>query len=129
MDYVGVIIEESLRDRGVLDEVSIQRTSVHPVTEWHRTPWVPQWTMHVVTIPALRAEAVAALLSESIDGSHGAWYADFKNDQTHYVVFPQRIFRIPRAAPAAYEEAKEHGRRLGIPEHQLDFDSYDPGQV
>jgi hypothetical protein len=125
MSYVGVIIEESLLDARVLRAVHVRRTVVHPVTEWHRTPWVQQWTLQVVEIADDLAEQVATILSQTIDASRGAWYADFKNDTRHYVVFPNRIFCIDRAAPQAYAEAKAFGRAFGIPEHQLDFDSAD----
>ena len=40
----GDIIEESLTDRSVLSEVTILETRVEPVTEYHRTPWLEQWT-------------------------------------------------------------------------------------
>ena len=129
MPYVGVIIEESLRDTGVLRELRIVRTSQQPVTEWHRTPWVRQWTLHVVEIADEAAERLAGRLAEAIDTTHGAWYADFKNHDTHYVVFAGHVFRVQRAAPAAYEDAKAYGRALGIPEYQLDFDTYEATQV
>jgi hypothetical protein len=129
MPYVGVIIEESLRDTGVLRAVRITRTSQQPATEWHRTPWVRQWTLHVVEIADDAAERLAGLLADAIDTTHGAWYADFKNPDTHYVVFAGRVFRVRRDAPAAYEEAKAYGRALGIPEYQLDFDTYEAAQV
>jgi hypothetical protein len=127
--YKGVIIAESLADPAVLADVTIVKTRVEPVTERHQTPWITRWTMHVVEIPAARAEAVARRLAGAIDATRGAWYADFKNDSSHYVVFAARVFRVPRDEPAAYEEPKAHGRSLGIPEHQLDFDSYDPDQL
>jgi hypothetical protein len=129
MDYVGVIIDESLRDRRALREVRIRRTAVHPVTARHRTPWVRQWTMHVVEVPEEGAETVAKLLADTLDASHGAWYADFKNTQTHYVVYPGRVFRVRRGPAGSYHEAKAYGRDLGIPEYQLDFDTYDVEQV
>ena len=124
MPYIGVIIEESLKETEVLRAVRICRTSQQPVTEWHRTPWLRQWTLHVVEIADDAAERVAGRLAEAIDTMHGPWYADFKNDQEHYVVFHGRIFRVRRDTPHAYDEAKAYGRGLGIPEHQLDFDTY-----
>lgn len=40
MDYKGVIIEESLKDKSVLDKVKILRTKEEPVTEGDQTPWL-----------------------------------------------------------------------------------------
>jgi hypothetical protein len=54
---------------------------------------------------------------------------DFKNEQTHYVVYPGRVFRVRRGPVGGYDEAKGYGRDLGIPEYQLDFDAYDVEQV
>ncbi|MCB9816621.1 hypothetical protein H6786_04470 [Candidatus Nomurabacteria bacterium] len=42
MNFTGVIIEESLKDASVLDEVVIVGTEVEPVTESHQTPWIKQ---------------------------------------------------------------------------------------
>lgn len=50
MDYKGVIIEESLENKDVLDHVTIVSTKVEPVTTGHQTPWVKQWTLHTVEI-------------------------------------------------------------------------------
>lgn len=38
MDYKGIIIEESLEDKSVLDEVKIVDTKVEPITPRHKTP-------------------------------------------------------------------------------------------
>lgn len=46
MSYTGVIIEESLKDKAVLNQVSIVNTKVEPVTKHHKTPWLKQWTLH-----------------------------------------------------------------------------------
>jgi hypothetical protein len=45
------------------------------------------------------------------------------------VVYPGRVFRVRRGPAGAYHEAMAYGRDLGIPEHQLDFDTYDVEQV
>ena len=42
MNYKGVIIEESLDNKAVLNKVKIIKTKVSPVVEKHRTPWVKQ---------------------------------------------------------------------------------------
>jgi len=59
MTFSGVIIEESLTDNSVLNDVNIISTKVEPVTEKHKTPWVKQWTMHTVKIPAGEEAEVA----------------------------------------------------------------------
>lgn len=120
MNYKGVIIEESLWNKNVLADVKILKTDVEPVTESHKTPWIKQWTMHTVEIPEDKADYVAHKISEVLDGEH-SWYADFKNENVHFVIFRGRVFKINRARKEQYEEAVRYGVSLGIPAYQLDF--------
>ncbi len=124
-DFTGVIIEESLRDKSVLDEVKIIKTEVEPVTENHETSHVKQWTMHTVEVNSEDAEKVAERLSKSLEGNKetGYWYADYKNYELAYIIFPNKIFKISRGDLARFQEAKEYGISLGIPEYQVDFSS------
>lgn len=122
MNYKGVIIEESLKDASVLRSVKVLWTEVEPAAERHKTPWVSQWTKHVVLVPENEAERVAELLSKVLDPDH-AWYADFKNEKTHYVIFLGKVFRIDRRSQTQYDEAKKYGMSLGIPEYNVDFDA------
>lgn len=59
MNFSGVIIEESLTDKSVLDDVKIVSTEIEPITEEHKTPWVSQWTMHTVEITPEKVVEVA----------------------------------------------------------------------
>lgn len=120
MNYTGVIIEESLEDNAVLYDVKIISTKVEKVTEKHKTPWIKQWTLHTVEIPADTVDAVAGKISESLDSEHN-WYADFKNDQFHYIIYRNKVFKIDRKNPTLYKNARDHGISLGIPEYQVDF--------
>ena len=121
MNYTGIIIEESLRDTSVLNEVTILETKVEPITPEHMTPWLTQWTLHTVEIPEEMAEDFAEKLSRSFDKEHPDWYADFKNDVYHFIVFAGKIFKVNRANPTRYKDAKAYGASIGIPEYQLDF--------
>lgn len=122
MNYKGVIIKESLEDPEVLREVKILETKVKPVTKKYGTPWIKQWTLYTVEIPEERADGIAKILSEYIDRTHASsWYADFKNNSTHYIIFRNKVSRIDRRKAEEYEEAKRYGIRLGIPGYQLDF--------
>lgn len=124
--FTGSIIEESLVDQSVLDNVKIVSTRVEPVTEKHKTPWLEKWTIDEVHIPLTRAKAVAAQLSHSFDVSHAnTWYADFKNKAYHYIIFPGRVFCIDRSNAEQYNSAKQYGASLRIPSYMLDFDKRD----
>ena len=120
MNYQGVIIEESLGNKDILKDVKILETKVEEVTEEHKTPWIKQWTMHTEKIPENQAKGVAETISKALDSEH-AWYADFKNDTHHYIIFRNKVFYIDRKSKEQYEEAKQHGISLDIPEYQVDF--------
>lgn len=121
MDYTGIIIEESLKDSSVLRAVQIVDTKTEQVTKQHNTPWLTQWTLHTVTIPASKAAMVAQWLSESLGRNY--WYADYRNRTTHYIIFPGKVYKVDRSEPEQYEAVKAYGLSLGIPEHQLTFSS------
>ena len=121
-DYQGVIIEESLKDAQVLKGIRIVKTRISKVTKRHKTPWLTHWTLHTVMIRESKADQVARDISLELDESHGeSWYADFRNNRYHYIVFPNRVFRISITSARQYAEARRYGRSLGIPEYQLDF--------
>ena len=122
MDYKGVIIEESLENKDILKDVKITATEVESVAEEHKTPWLKQWTLHTVEIPEEKADEIAEKISRSLDSKHGgSWYADFKNDTTHYVIFRGKVFKVNRANKVEYDAVNQYGASLGIPDYQLDF--------
>ncbi len=118
--FTGVIIEESLENKDVLQKVRIIKTKVEKVTDEHQTPWISQWTLHTVEISEGKVEFIAQELSESLDSEHD-WYSDFKNRKLHYIIFRNKVFKVDRSKPEQYDKVKEYGVRLGIPEYQLDF--------
>ena len=120
MNYKGVIIEESLDNKAVLDKIKIIKTKISPVVEKHKTPWVKQWTMHTAEIPEQDAEKVAEQLSKDLDKEH-AWYADFKNENYHFIIYRGKIFKVNLKNPILYKDAKKYGIGLGIPKYQVDF--------
>lgn len=120
MNYRGVIIEESLDNLDILKEVEIVSTKVEPVTEKHKTPRLGQWTLHTVEIPEEKADQIAEMLSQNLQKEH-FWYAYYKNDLYHYVIYRGKMFKVDLKNPALYKDAKRHGVSLGIPEYQVDF--------
>ncbi len=119
-NFNGVIIEESLEDKDVLKKINILKTKIEQVTEKHKTPWIKQWTLHTVEVSENRAGDVAEEISKSLDSKHN-WYADFKNNSYHYIIFHGKVFFIDRKSREQYDKAKKYGISLGIPEYQVDF--------
>jgi len=121
-NFQGVIIKESLENEDILKKVKIVSTKVEKVTDEHKTPWLLQWTLHTVEIPESKAKTIAEEISKLLDHAHGgSWYADFKNDAHHYIIFRNKIFYIDRKSKKQYDEAKRYGISLGIPKQQVDF--------
>lgn len=119
MNYTGIIIEESLENKEVLKDLKIIKTEIEPVTEEHQTPWLKHWTMHTVEIEESKADEIAEKISKSLEKEHN-WYADFKNNNTHFIIFRKKVFCIARKKEE-YEKVKKYGTTLGIPDYQLDF--------
>ncbi len=119
-DYNGVIIEESLESMEMLGKVAILQTKVEQATERHKTPWIQQWTLHTVEVAEDQADEVAEELSKSLDSAH-AWYADFKNEKFHYIIFRNKVFKVDSSQPEQYDNVTKYGLYLGIPDYQLDF--------
>ena len=119
-NFIGVIIEESLEDKSILNRIKIIKTKIEQVTEKHKTPWINQWTLHTVEIPKNQAKTIAEELSKLLDSEHD-WYADFKNEKYHYIVFRNKVFKIDKTNKEQYNEAKDYGISIGIPEYQVNF--------
>ena len=120
MNYRGTIIEESLSNKSVLNEVKILGQTISPVTEKSKTPWLKQWTKDDVEISEARADLVAEMLSQAIEFEHhSSWYADYWNKITHYIVFKDKFFKIDRSSKKQYDEAYNYGLSIGIPSYQL----------
>ena len=120
MNYTGVIIEESLESKDILKDVKISDTKVEEVVEEHKTPWIKQWTLHTVEIEENQADNVAGKISKALDSKH-SWYADFKNDSFHYIIFRDKFFKVDRSKKEQYDDVVKFGISLGIPDYQLDF--------
>ncbi|MDO8686309.1 MAG: hypothetical protein Q7J78_06535 [Clostridiales bacterium] len=119
-NYIGVIIEESLENADVLGKIKILKTDTSPVTEAHQTPWLEKWTLHTIEIDESSVEAIAELIRKSLDTKE-EWYADFRNDEFHYVIFRDKIFKIDRSRSEQYTKVKEYRISKGIPDYQLDI--------
>ncbi len=105
----------------MLDEVEIVATNAEAATEEYKTPWLEKWTIHIVRVEDDEAVETAEKLSRAFDPEHpGSWYADFKSETEHFVIFPGRIFRIRRRSEE-YAKVIDYGLSLGIPRGQLDL--------
>jgi hypothetical protein len=77
------------------------------------------WT--VIDFEADDADAVARALSESLS-PEGGWYADFRDGTDRVIVYAGAIFRYSPDDAETRAAAIAHGRSVGVPEHQLDWE-------
>ncbi len=117
-NYKGDIIEESLSDKSVLKDINIISTKVEKVTNEHQTPWLLQWTLDTIEVEEGQASSLAEKLSKALDSDHG-WYIDYRNDEYHFVIFKNKVFKIDRSKKSDYDEMIKYGLSVGTPDYQL----------
>ncbi len=119
--FKGVIIEESLEDKSVLKKFPVLKTETEQVTERFGTPWLKEWHLHTIEVPEDKIANFAEEVRRALDTARHNWYADFRNEKTHYIIFPRRIFVVDRTKREQYQGASDYGVSLGVPPHQVDF--------
>ena len=77
------------------------------------------WT--VIDFEADDADSVAEALAVALNPD-GGWYADFRDGDDRVVVFAGAIFRYGPGDDRTRAAAVAHGRAVGVPEHQLDWE-------
>ncbi|MHB1594121.1 MAG: hypothetical protein ACYCO9_17210 [Streptosporangiaceae bacterium] len=65
------------------------------------------------------AEGLAKIFAGVLD--EPGWYANLQSATESFVVLPGRIFRYPRGDASGRAQAQSYGRRLAVPEPQLDW--------
>lgn len=75
--------------------------------------------MHTIEFPERKADEITKKLSEVLERNY--WYADYKNNKYHYIIYKDKVFKVDLANPVLYKDAKQYGLSLGIPEYQVDF--------
>lgn len=121
--YEGCIIEESLESTEIINLFKIIKTEIVPVIEASATPWLENWTMHIVEINEDNIEDVVVKLKNSLKTEQN-WYADLKNNDFHYIIFNDKIFKVSRSSKEQYNEVYQYGLARGIPAYQLPNESW-----
>jgi hypothetical protein len=121
----GTLIAESLRPGTDLRVAGLRlpRLSREDVSASVTPAQPPVWTIFEIEADDDAADTLALLLSRSLL-AEGGWYADFVVGGDHVVVYADRIFRYAVGDQAGRAEAEEYGRRLGVPDSQLDWHEY-----
>jgi hypothetical protein len=121
----GTLIAESLRVGANLEGLTLTVRRISRYRAQGTTPDQPEvWT--VLDFEAGEGgagEGGAGELAEAFAGvlDQPGWYMNFQSPAESFIVFPGRVFRYPRGDEAGRAEAQAYGRRLFIPEEQLDW--------
>jgi hypothetical protein len=116
----GTLITESLRVGTNLENLQLTVCKVSRYRAQGTTPDQPGiWTVLEFEAEEAGAGELAQAFADVLD--QPGWYVNFESPAEGFVVFPGRIFRYPRGDQAARAQAQAHGRRLAIPEPQLDW--------
>jgi len=116
----GTLIAESLRAGTTLDDL---RLTVRTISRY-RAGGTTQDQPGVWTAIEFEAdEAIAAELAQAFADvlAEPGWYVNFQSPAESFIVFPGRIFRYPRGDASGRADAQAYGRRLAIPDPQLDW--------
>ncbi|MFH1211549.1 MAG: hypothetical protein V1659_01320 [Candidatus Woesearchaeota archaeon] len=108
-EYKGVIVEESLEDNRVLNDLEIIKFEIskeeNPANRWH-----------LYTIRVSKEEI--GRLSENIKPK---WYAHFWKGRNVIAIFKGKKFEFNFDDKSSWKSVVEYGLSLGIPKEQLDF--------
>ena len=119
---LGYVLAESMRPGTSLEGLPLTLTKIGRFPVSSATADQPSvWTTVEFQFPAEEAAHLAEALAGVLD-EHGGWYSHFNVAGETFVVFAGRIFRYRSGDKAGRAEAEEHGRSLGVPEPQLDWD-------
>ena len=122
----GCVIGESLRPGAVFEP---PRLRIRRITRLDPSATVgphqpPVWTVVDFEVDDREADGVAEALASNLLAD-GGWYADLRVGDERVIVFAGRVFRYRRGDTVVRAEAQAHGRSVGVPGHQLDWDDDD----
>lgn len=116
----GTLIAESLRVGTDLDNLKLTVRKISRFRAQGTTPDQPDiWCVLDFDADEADAEDLAQAFAGAL--AEPGWYVNFQSPEESFIVFPGRIFRYPRGDAAGRADAQAHGRRLGVPDPQLDW--------
>jgi hypothetical protein len=117
--FKGAVLSESLNNPALLND--FRKTQVH-IEEHPESPEIPFWHLFKVEVADEEIEHITEQLAAEMKLG---WYAHLWDADVVYVVFAQRVFKLPREdrwSSAEYQEAKQYGIEYGgVDERYLDF--------
>lgn len=113
MVWQGVLLEESLEDKSLMDMAKIIGTSVSKLERENRT-----MTFHKVEVEDSDKDKYLDMAMHSLKP---AFYTHLCKNGEMYVVFRGKIFNFRKGDPEL-KRAKEYGQSIGIIPEQMPFE-------
>lgn len=110
MDYTGTIVEESLSEPGVLDEIRIVGFKISSGEGSEE-----RWHLYTVEVKKEQIEKISHCLKSE------KWYAHFWKGKEVIVAYKDKTFAFNFDDKESWKPAVEYGVSIGIPLKQLDF--------
>ncbi len=109
-DYKGTIVEESLSDNRILNDIKILNFRIskdeNPNDRWH---------LYTVNVSKDDIKKLSTYIGA------GKWYMHFWKDNDVVAVFKDKIFEFKHNNKSTWADAIAYGKSIGIPDEQLDF--------
>lgn len=108
-EYIGIVIEESLDDNKILNELDIRKI--------HITGHENSKNRYHIYEVKVSKEEIVELSNHIIKG----WYMHFWKGKDIIVVFKDKTFKFKYEHLNTWSNVLKYGRSLGLLEGQLDF--------
>jgi hypothetical protein len=110
IEYKGIIVEESLEDNRILNEIDIIDFRISKDENL-----ADRWHLYTVKVTKDDIQKVSRYIKS------GKWYMHFWNGNEIIAVFKDKVFEFKHDQKETWKDACDYGRSLGIPKEQLDF--------
>jgi hypothetical protein len=117
--FTGLLLQECLSDRSVLDRLNVTRVEKWELGE-AGLPGPPVWTATYFEGDDSDADETAEAISAAMLKSY--WYANIHCPEDEIVIFAGRVFRYTRGDATARRAPEDYARSIGVPEHQIDWE-------
>ena len=107
--WKGCIVEESLEDNRILNEIEIVKVRITIEEEREK-----RWHLYNVLLSEKEIEKIHLLLKKG-------WYIHFWKDDRIMVLFKDKKFSLDANDKSTWKEAITYGLSIKIPREQLDF--------
>ncbi|MFH1710796.1 MAG: hypothetical protein ABH840_00625 [Nanoarchaeota archaeon] len=104
-EYKGIIIEESLENNLIINELKIIKVQISEKLKWH---------MYDVLVDESDIQKLSELIKPK-------WYMHLWKDKKVIVIFKNKEFELDYDNKDSWDSAIKYGLSLGIPLEQLDF--------